>query len=473
MGKASKKLAKNQKKNKSTELKAKITEYKEAGNIKEALDVVVALFNLKCYDVEVLFAAAELYFLDGDYERAVVWADKTMEFEPAHVGARILLSQICFLQERVPDGLSVLEFILVNGTNLLDVQQAQIQKVLEQFSECEDILAPYPHVCEFLRSSNNSESETEIVDSVITEKTENICLDKTEFFAESRKSKPAQIIFMNGGLGNQIFQYIFMRWLEIRLGTECIIDDSEFFGENVPHNGYQLENLFGIKKRRLSEYFGDEAWQIMLSQKKEKNIAQQLLDLGMPISMIFEAGTLNFSGNVVQVTTKNVVSLKFAGQWYFYGYWLEKTFFEAISELIRQEIVFPKIEDSKNKAYQDQIVNTESVGIHIRRGDMVAMGWSMDASYFRDTIQYFMGNTVNAQYFVFSDDLPWCKEHRSELGLDYVADCLTFVEGNDGEFSYRDLQLMAMCKHLIGSHSSFSLLAAVLNTNENKIVVNP
>ena len=82
-----------------------------------------------------------------------------------------------------------------------------------------------------------------------------------------------------------------MRWLEIRLGTECIIDDSEFFGENVPHNGYQLENLFGIKKRRLSEYFGDEAWQIMLSQKKEKNIAQQLLDLGMPISMIFEVGS--------------------------------------------------------------------------------------------------------------------------------------------------------------------------------------
>ena len=118
-------------------------------------------------------------------------------------------------------------------------------------------------------------------------------------------------------------------------------------------------------------------------------------------------------------------------------------------------------------------MNTESVGIHIRRGDMVAMGWSMDASYFRDTIQYFIGKTFNAQYFVFSDDLPWCKEHRSELGLDYVADCLTFVEGNDGASSYRDLQLMAMCKHIIGSHSSFSLLATALNTNENKIVVNP
>jgi len=46
MGKASKKLAKNQKKNKLVELKAKITEYKEAGNVKDALDIVIELFNL-------------------------------------------------------------------------------------------------------------------------------------------------------------------------------------------------------------------------------------------------------------------------------------------------------------------------------------------------------------------------------------------------------------------------------------------
>ena len=29
---------------------------------------------------------------------------------------------------------------------------------------------------------------------------------------------------MNGGLGNQIFQYVFFRWLEVETGESCIID---------------------------------------------------------------------------------------------------------------------------------------------------------------------------------------------------------------------------------------------------------
>ncbi len=163
MGKSSKKLAKNQKKNKSTELKAKITEYKQAGNIKEALDVVVELFNLKCYDVEVLFDAAELYFLDGDYERAAVWADKTMEFEPTHVGARILLSQICFLKNRPKDGLAVLEFILNTTQPLTDQQIEQIQGSLESLnSSTRELCIAYPNITNFMNSVENLEKSEKL-----------------------------------------------------------------------------------------------------------------------------------------------------------------------------------------------------------------------------------------------------------------------------------------------------------------------
>lgn len=282
-----------------------------------------------------------------------------------------------------------------------------------------------------------------------------------------------KIVYMNGGLGNQIFQYIFMRWVETISEEECIIDDHAFFGEKVPHNGYQLETLFGIKKKRLSECFSDKVWETMLCQKAEKSIPQQLLCSGIPLSMIFEAGTMQFMGNVVNVSPQSMLPLKVEGDWYFQGYWLQDVFFKAMGDVIRQELVFPAIDDTKNQVYQDQIRNTESVGIHIRRGDMVGLGWSMDESYFQDTIQYFVGKVAQAHYFVFSDDLPWCQEHVKELGLDVVGSQVTFVEGNEGESSYRDLQLMSMCKHIIASRSSFSLLAAVLNTNEKKIVITP
>ncbi|WP_019552545.1 tetratricopeptide repeat protein [Propionispira raffinosivorans] len=158
MGKASKKLAKNQKKNKLVELKAKITEYKEAGNVKDALDIVIELFNLKCYDVEVLFDAAELYFLDGDYDRAAVWANKTMEFEGGHIGARILLSRICFLKNRPKDGLAVLEFILNTTQHLTDQQAEQIQEILESLeSSTSELCAEYPHITEFMNNLKTAE----------------------------------------------------------------------------------------------------------------------------------------------------------------------------------------------------------------------------------------------------------------------------------------------------------------------------
>ncbi len=158
LGKASKKLAKNQKKNKLVELKAKITEYKEAGNVKDALDIVIELFNLKCYDVEVLFDAAELYFLDGDYDRAAVWANKTMEFEGGHIGARILLSRICFLKNRPKDGLAVLEFILNTTQHLTDQQAEQIQEILESLeSSTSELCAEYPHITEFMNNLKTAE----------------------------------------------------------------------------------------------------------------------------------------------------------------------------------------------------------------------------------------------------------------------------------------------------------------------------
>ena len=73
-----------------------------------------------------------------------------------------------------------------------------------------------------------------------------------------------KIVFMNGGLGNQMFQYIFFRWLELNSGDECFLDDSPFFGDHVAHNGYELERLFGVQPRRLSQYFDADIWDYMV-----------------------------------------------------------------------------------------------------------------------------------------------------------------------------------------------------------------
>ena len=48
---------------------------------------------------------------------------------------------------------------------------------------------------------------------------------------------------LNGGLGNQMFQYIFALYLA-QSGARVMIDDSAFFGAHVDHNGFEVPHFF-------------------------------------------------------------------------------------------------------------------------------------------------------------------------------------------------------------------------------------
>jgi len=65
-----------------------------------------------------------------------------------------------------------------------------------------------------------------------------------------------KICLCNGGLGNQVFQYIFSRWIELASGEPCFLDDSAFWGEQIEHNGFEIRKVFpNAKPRLLSGFF--------------------------------------------------------------------------------------------------------------------------------------------------------------------------------------------------------------------------
>lgn len=279
-----------------------------------------------------------------------------------------------------------------------------------------------------------------------------------------------RIQFLNGGLANQTFQYIFYRWLEMECPNDAVFLDDTYFQINTVHNGYELERVFNVHPHSIRECFDDEAWAAYIEQKKEgKSVAQAYKDSGLDIKLISEVDDYSeftkFDGQVLRTKEANTYYPELAtlpGCWYYHGYWICKEFFYKYKDIFLKELQFPPIEDEKNKEYLKMIKSSDSCGLHIRRGDFVNLGWSVEPDFYKTTLQRVLSRKPNIHLFVFSDDIKWCKEHESELGLK-LPKKVTYVEGNTGLNSFRDAQLMSLCKGLFITNSSFDYMAALLN----------
>lgn len=282
-----------------------------------------------------------------------------------------------------------------------------------------------------------------------------------------------RIQYFNGGLANQIFQYIFYRYGQLSTGhpEEWFLDDSFFFFKHQ-HNGYELEKVFGLKPNLLSQQLGTDAWSILVeNRKKGIGMADSLANMGFHVSMIAEAQNYKsanpFSGQVFPIPCYEYHPeiLKYNDEIvYYFGYWINKSWLNAYRSLFMEELSFPPISDEKNLRYASQIKSSLSVGVHIRRGDFLTLGVSLDSKFYYSAIQKLLASHPDSTLFVFSDDQSWCELHKEELGLTLAKEVI-FIRGNINGKNYIDMQLLSMCKGMIISNSAFCYLAALLNSN--------
>lgn len=286
-----------------------------------------------------------------------------------------------------------------------------------------------------------------------------------------------KVQFLNGGLANQTFQYIFARHYELSHPGEIMYLDDSYFALNTVHNGYELEKVFGVKPHMLSECFDADVWEYMLEEKKKgKSIPQIFCENDMEMYMISEVGKehqgFNPFDGVVCTIPCNEYKPRIQdarGDVYYHGYWINRSWFDAFCEDFRKELRFPEIPDEKNRRYMDAIRNTKSLSIHIRRGDFVKIGIAMPLENYRYIIENFIKRyTADWELFVFSDDIAWCQENGEAMGFGHFP-AVHFIEGNVAGKNYIDLQLMSSCKGMLMSTSSFCYLAALLNENASVV----
>jgi hypothetical protein len=153
--------------------------------------------------------------------------------------------------------------------------------------------------------------------------------------------------------------------------------------------------------------------------------------------------------------------------------WHTYLFPNEIKDILNKLFIFPDFNDNKNKNLQQIITSTNSVSIHLRRLDYMtdpkwrcSHGDICDIDYYVNAVTYIKQHVPNSQFVVFSDTSEWVK---SNLPIENAI----YVDWNKGKYSFRDMQLMSLCKHNIIANSSFSWWGAWLNQNPNKIVIAP
>jgi hypothetical protein len=261
-----------------------------------------------------------------------------------------------------------------------------------------------------------------------------------------------KIVKLLGGLGNQMFQYAFYRSLQNK-GINVYADLSDF-DEYPLHNGYELERVFNLSVKTPGKFLLN-----LFRPNQSKWIFRKLKRiLNLKKTYIVEENEFTFDASFFNNANQ-----------YYSGYWQNEEYFNHIADQIKHDFKFPEIAGIENQTVLQQIINTESIAIHVRRGDYLKdtlLGGICNLDYYEQAILSINSKIKDPQFFVFSDDMAWC---RQNLNMENA----TYIDWNKGSNSYIDMQLMSNCKHNIIANSSFSWWGAWLNNNSNKVVIAP
>lgn len=269
------------------------------------------------------------------------------------------------------------------------------------------------------------------------------------------------IVKLQGGLGNQMFQYAFASILGQINKTNVLLEGSTFEKvEKTP--GYTPRKfelaIFNNHYDWVSESELFSFYHLSTINKLKKK-------LGLNFPKIYNEPSFGFQK--VALSVKSPVYAK--------GYFQSYKYLLGYEDFIRQLFSFPiQALDDINSELLLKIKRSNTISIHIRRGDYVNdkliadYHGSCNLAYYLEAIKLLVAGSTDITLVFFSDDSDWVKKQFNDLPYSKI-----FVDHNRGADSWKDMLLMSCCKHNIIANSSFSWWGAWLNINPEKKVIAP
>lgn len=263
------------------------------------------------------------------------------------------------------------------------------------------------------------------------------------------------IVNLKGGLGNQMFQYA--------LGLSLSLKNKEVLKLDV--DGLERANRVGDIYRPF-----DLAG---FSISATIATAKEIRELKYPYGTFSKAQRwLNFKLSKDKNVLFRPQVLEWIGDIYLDGFWQSPKYFENIRQELLAEFLLKQPLSSAALQHAIRIKETNSVALHVRRGDYVKNArvqiefGSCTNHYYDIAMKHINRKVHSPTFFIFSDDIDWVKNNLSNhTNVVYVK--------NPAISTAEELALMSICKHNIIANSTFSWWSAWLNQNPDKIVVTP
>lgn len=241
---------------------------------------------------------------------------------------------------------------------------------------------------------------------------------------------------LQGGLGNQMFQYALVRNISLLRNVEYKVYGNRLGLARSPRE-FELYR-FGIK---LSEDNGE--FKKVLTEN----------------SIEYEPALKEVALNLVD---KNIE---------YDGYFQDVRYFEENKKQILKDFTWDKKLLSENTLLYESISvvplnrKRETVAVHVRRTDYLnsdSVMVNLEVDYYNESMKMIKKQYPNAYFICFTDDVEWCKSN-----LNWIDEIAPYTLGTE------TMYLMSLCKHQIIANSTFSWWAAYLNKNKKKIVICP
>ncbi len=252
------------------------------------------------------------------------------------------------------------------------------------------------------------------------------------------------LVTLRGGLGNQMFQYAIGRSIAEKHGRRLFLDDLAL---RIDHPG------------RTRRAYALGAFNIKAELTSRARVE------GCGIRAVLVQERRGFHEQVLKPCPLAQLELQ--------GFWQDERYFLDIAHVLRAHFRM-RPGPWESSRWQPLIAATpNAVCVHVRRQDYLTpqgggIGF-VGQEYYRRAIAAMARLVQDVRYFVFSDDIPWCREY---LPLDHSH---SFIEHDcgAGDHTCTDFSLMTLCRHFIIANSSFSWWAAWLGSDPRKIVIAP